>query len=67
MSKCPHCGQSILHFILHEMKGTALNGRSVNCLAYLCPKCKNILGTTFDPLSLRNEITNELRKALKIK
>jgi hypothetical protein len=49
------------------MKGTALNGRSVNCLAYLCPKCKNILGTTFDPLSLRNEITNELRKALKIK
>lgn len=62
ISRCPRCDKPITPVSIQAVEGTAPVGTRFRCIALDCPHCGAVLGAQLDPLAIRNDIVNALRK-----
>ncbi len=66
--KCPKCEKIVVHANLdHITMGNQLTGPMHHALSAVCPHCKNILGVTIDPFTVRNEIVERVLDGMGVK
>ncbi len=61
MSICPHCNKQIGSLIITTHTGYA-NGKTWNCATYDCPNCHKVLSAQIDPIAIKTDTINELRR-----
>ena len=62
--KCPKCEKVVSHVSIEDMPIYLGFQEKWKGVSYLCQHCKTILGVGIDPIALKTDIVQELRKAL---
>lgn len=63
--KCGGCGNVVQTVSMETIEGqVGIGGERYNLVSYLCPSCRNILGVQMDPIALKTDTINGLKKAL---
>lgn len=61
MTLCPHCKNGIPSFNIQTLNGYA--GTAVwKVISYNCPSCHVSLGVQIDPIAIKTDTINELRR-----
>ena len=63
--KCPNpeCQRTLGHVAIEKIRVNQGLKRRFNGVSYLCPHCKTIIGVSINPLTVRDEILQELEQA----
>lgn len=63
--KCPNnaCGQVLQNLVI-EAVSLKDGPRNWKGASFVCPACKTIISASIDPIALRAELIQEIRKAL---
>lgn len=59
---CPHCNQLITWVSLEGMTASVAGGAQWRAVSYLCPLCRKIISVGIDPISVKTEILDAIRK-----
>lgn len=62
MAKCPHCDSLITHFNIQEMTASVFMGNQWRTVAYVCPRCQKIISAQIDPIAIKTDTVNEIKK-----
>ncbi len=62
--KCPYCGKNVLSLRINGVDASATMGTRWNALTYNCPSCQAVLGCQIDPIAIKTDILNEIKKLL---
>lgn len=63
--KCPGCGSVPSSIMLETTEGrVGLGGTAYKLVSYLCAGCRTILGVEMDPIALKSDIINGVKKSL---
>ena len=63
--KCPHCKSYISNVNLSGTIVNASGGQQWNSVSYTCPLCSSILSVAIDPIALKTDILDELKRLLR--
>jgi len=64
-AKCPKCEKILQNANIETMNlKEGMNQRSWKGVSISCPWCKTILSVSFDPLALKADTVNEIKKLL---
>ena len=63
MGTCPECG-NLLTSVRIETVPMQSPGAPWHGIKYVCPFCNCVLSVAIDPFALKNDIVNEILKAL---
>jgi len=59
---CPHCNKMINNVNLEKMTSSSFMGTQWNTIGYACPFCQKIITVSIDPIAIKTDIIEALRK-----
>lgn len=60
---CPKCGKNVQSLLIQEVKGDVVPmGASYHCITLRCRHCNTVLGAQVDPVKVRDDILDALRR-----
>jgi hypothetical protein len=62
--KCPKCEKLVIRAVLDGIDLGQIAGPTYRGFTILCPHCKTILGTGFDPIALKADVVQQILEAL---
>ena len=65
VGKCPSCEKTVTRLKIEPVEAKAgVGGVTWNAISYLCPSCNAVLGAGIDPIALKADTVNEIKRAL---
>ncbi len=64
MGSCPKCEKPLMRVTIEDVEVSAIAGRALRGLNYLCPTCHAVVSVGIDPIALKADIVNEILQAL---
>jgi phage terminase large subunit GpA-like protein len=64
MALCPHCNSMVSYLNLEAMTSSVFMGTKWNTIAYVCPHCNKIINAQIDPIAIKTDTVNEIKKNL---
>lgn len=62
MSNCLKCEASLTYVKIDGIKAHGKGGTKWNCVSYSCPSCGAIISVQMDPIAIKTDTVNEIRK-----
>jgi hypothetical protein len=62
MQKCPKCEQTLTQARLNGLPIYGPDGRTWNGIAISCPYCHTALSVMIDPIAIKSDLVNELKR-----
>lgn len=63
--KCPSCDASPIQPLMEAFNAGVPMGRKWKCVAFVCNRCRAVIGTQVDPVALKTDIINGVVAALR--
>lgn len=61
--KCPKCEKTVTRLKLEGLDATVgVAGSSWKAITLLCPSCNTVLGASIDPIAIKTDIINSLKR-----
>jgi hypothetical protein len=64
-AKCPKCELAIANIKGEKIK-VEIGKSTWRGVSYVCPHCDSVLGVQADPIALKADIVDELKKAIQV-
>lgn len=63
---CPSCKTNVNHLALERVEiSEGIGGPKWRGASLLCPSCRTVLGATFDPLALQEDMATSIVRKLR--
>jgi len=63
MGKCPYCERLLNDVVIEEITARGfLQTSGWRAISYSCPHCHKIISVQIDPIALKNDLLNEIKR-----
>lgn len=64
IGNCPKCNNMVSRINLNEVNSSSFVGTSWRTITLNCPSCNAILGAQIDPIAIKTDTVNEIKRVL---